>query len=98
MNKKITLGEIRLKKYINGGVTYINENATLVVSMVFGTLVFYVIYKDVEYAFDFHKTTNGYMFESKDGSRYFEHLQLEELKEKMEAYLMTAHEDKNKVA
>ena len=98
MDKKITLGEVRLKKYINGGVSYINENATLVVSEVFGTFVFYVIYKDVDYAFDFHKTTNGYMFESKDGSRYFEHLQLGELKEKMESYLLAANDNKNKVA
>lgn len=88
MNEKIILGEVRLKKYMNGGVCYINENATLVVSVVYGALVFNVIYKDVEYTFDFHKTTDGYVFESKDGRRYFEHLQLEELKEKMETYLL----------
>ena len=69
----IILGEVRLKKWSNGCISYSTECATLTVTPILGCTIFNVIYKDKTYAFDLKETSHGFRIDTQEGIFYFEY-------------------------
>lgn len=83
----IILGEVRLKKWSYGCISYSTECATLTVTPILGCTIFNVIYKDKTYAFDLKETSDGFRVATTEGKIYFEYEGLKSIKERMEANL-----------
>ena len=89
----IILGEVRLKKWSNGCISYSTECATLTVTPILGCTIFNVIYKDKTYAFDLKETSHGFRIDTQEGPIYFEYEGLKSIKERMEANIGISPKD-----